>query len=94
MIDTQLKGVQELRSLLITWRVTCELDPKQWFLQCTQIDVEAKANMKYVKTYCWAHGTYDLEDRSKHIDYYQWIPILFALQVNQTHNHGKIKNIL
>ena len=42
--------------------------------------MDASAGMKYVKTFCWAHGTYDVID-DKHIYYYQWIPILFALQV-------------
>ena len=36
--------------------------------------------MDYVKTYCWAHGTYDIHD-DRHLSYYQWVPVVLALQV-------------
>ena len=48
--------------------------------QCTQTTIDASADLKYIKTYCWAHGTYDVHTQ-KHIYYYQWIPIIFAVQV-------------
>lgn len=48
-------------------------------IECTKVDQDAYAEMDYVKTYCWAHGTYDIHD-DRHLSYYQWVPVVLALQ--------------
>ena len=51
--------------------------------QCTQVDQDAKADTDYVKTFCWAHGTYTISKKTKeeyHLYYYQWVPVVLAVQ--------------
>ena len=48
-------------------------------LQCTQVDQDANAEKDYVKTYCWAHGTYTVKEE-RHLTYYQWVPVVLAVQ--------------
>jgi len=44
------------------------------------VDQDAKAETDYVKTYCWAAGTYTIEDNPRHLTYYQWVPVVLAVQ--------------
>ena len=60
-----------------------------FLLQCTKVSQDATADDDYVKAYCWASGTYAIEDRDGnaitddkdkfHISYYQWVPVVLAL---------------
>ena len=45
------------------------------------MDQDAKAEKDYVKTYCWAYGTYTIgTENERHLTYYQWVPVVLAVQ--------------
>lgn len=48
-------------------------------IECTKVTRESEADADYVKSYCWAHGTYAISN-GRHLSYYQWVPVILALQ--------------